>query len=605
MTTRPARILLYFILLLPLLIACASQPDPAIEAAILTPTAAPTPTPHGRGTGGTLHLLHWEAPEVLNPHLTGANKDAEISRITYEPLATFDKDNNMVLLLAAEEPTLDNGGVSPDGKSVTWKLRQDVLWSDGEPFTADDVAFTYEFIMDPAVNAVSWPLYEPIESIEVLDDYTVKVNFAEVNPAWFLPFTGIRGSILPAHAFADYEDNYLQAPANYVPVGTGPYRMLPPGIRPQEVLFLGTSLIQTVKILYEPNEFFREEDKPYFSRIELKGGGLPAEAARSVLQAGDVDFAFNLQLEPSILDELASGGNGHVVTSFGSRVEQIIVNHTDPNRATASGERSSLEFEHPFFSDLRVRQAFAYAIDREAIAALYGSTGQVTYNNLVAPANYVSPNTYYEYNPDKAIALLEEAGWRDEDGDGIREKDGRDLKIVSHAASGSLQRQSQRQILDDLAAVGVDVEVKLIDASVYTGAPETNPDSVFRFQADLQSIDVSTENPDPRAYMQFWLCDSIPQKDNGWSGINLGRWCNPDYDDLFFESNVEIDPDKRRDLFIAMNDLQVQDVAMIPLVHLAKVAGVSDGIEGVDLTPWDANLWNVKDWRRSDDADNR
>jgi peptide/nickel transport system substrate-binding protein len=157
----------------------------------------------------------------------------------------------MVLLLAAEEPTLENGGVAADGKSVTWKLKRGISWSDGEPFTAQDVAFTYEFIMNPAVNAVSRPLYEPIESVEVLDDYTVKVNFTEVTPAWFSPFTGIRGAILPAHAFDAYQDgNYLQAPVNYVPIGTGPYRMLAPGIRPQEVLFLGTSLIQTVKILY-------------------------------------------------------------------------------------------------------------------------------------------------------------------------------------------------------------------------------------------------------------------------------------------------------------------------------------------------------------------
>lgn len=597
----PGKVLL-FAFFLPLIVACAAQAKPAPDATILPFTTEPSPAPVGRGAGGVLKLLHWEAPDTLNPHLAGANKDSEISRIVYEPLATFDKENGMVLLLASDEPTLQNGGVSPDGKSVTWRLKQGVFWSDGEPFTARDVAFTYRFIMDPAVNSVSRPVYEPIETLELIDDYTVKVNFKAVNPAWFLPFTGMRGSILPAHAFTNYADDFLQAPANYVPVGTGPYRMLPPGIRPQEVLFLGTSLIQTVKIVYEPNEYFRESDKPYFSRIELKGGGLPTEAARSVLMVGDVDFAFNLQLEPTLLAQLSGGGAGHVVTSFGPRVEQIILNHSDPNRATAAGERSSMAFPHPIFSDKRVRQAFAYAINRKAIAALYGTTGRVTYANLVAPANVVSPHPFFEYNPQKAIDLLEEAGWRDEDNDGIREKDGRVLKILSHAASGPLQQQSQQIILDNLKAVGVDVEVKLIDASIYTGAPDTNPDSVFRFQADLETIDVSTENPDPRAYMQFWLCDSIPQKANGWSGINLGRWCNKEYDALFAQSNTAIDPDKRRELFVAMNDLQVQDVAIIPLVHLARVAGVNNRIDGVDLTPWDSNLWNVKDWRHGDDS---
>lgn len=583
-----------------LILAACSGATTTVENATPAPTSTATEIPSLRGSGGTLRLLHWQAPDILNPHLAPANKDLEVSRIVYEPLASFDKDNNMVLFLAAEEPTLENGDVAPDGKSVTWKLKQGIKWADGEPFTADDVLFTYEFISNPAVNSPSFPLYESIDNVEVIDDSTVKVNFKEVNPAWAIPFVGLQGAILPRHKFADYNgSNARQAPANFVPVGTGPYTVTADGIKPQEVLFLGTDLIQTVKIVFVPNPYFRNEDQPYFSQIELKGGGTVSEAARAVLKAGEVDFAFNLQLEPEVLDELAAGGKGHVVANFGARVEQIVINHTDPRRETADGELSSIQFPHPIFKDKKVRQALAYAIDREAIAALYGSTGQGTTNNLVAPANFVSPHTFYEYNPDKAKQLLEEAGWVDTNGDGIREKDGVRLEVLSHATVSSLQKQSQQIILQNLRAVGIAVDVNLFDPSTYFGDPATNPDSVFRFQADLESLDISSELPDPGTYMRFWICDQIPQKSNGWSGINLGRWCNSQYDALFRQSNSEIDPDKRRDLFIQMNDLQVEDVAMIPLVHLARVSGVSNQIEGIEPTPWDGDLWNVKDWTRS------
>jgi peptide/nickel transport system substrate-binding protein len=595
----PGRVLLAFLLVALAVVACTGQTsDPRATVMPVTPTPSPQPT--GRGAGGTLRLLHWQTPDTLNPHLTAFNQELEVSRLTYEPLASFDSDNNMVLFLAAEEPTLENGGVAPDGKSVTWNLKQNVRWSDGEPFTADDVLFTYEFITNPAVQSPSLLLYETIEDVEVIDDYTVRINFEQVNPAWAIPFVGLQGSILPRHVFEPFNNgNARIAPANTMPVGTGPYRVLDPGIKPQEVLFLGTELIQTVKIVYEPNPYYREADKPYFREVQLKGGGTPSEAARAVLAAGEIDYAFNLQIDPDILDELVTDGHGRVVANFGARVEQIVVNHSDPDRRTSTGEVSSIEFEHPVFKDKRVRQALVYAIDRHAIADLYGSTGRATVNNLVAPANYVSPNEFYEYDPVQARLLLNEAGWIDDDGDGIREKDGQPLSLISHALVSDLQKQSQQIIQQNLREVGVDVDVRLLDASVFFGNPVTNRNSVFRFPADLESLDISSESPDPGSYMQYWVCDQIPQEVNGWTGINMGRWCNDEYDDLFDKAATEIDPLIRRDLFIEMNDVQVEDVAMIPLVHLARVAGVNNRIEGVSPTPWDADVWNIHNWRSS------
>jgi peptide/nickel transport system substrate-binding protein len=582
------------------LAACAGQPAQPEETEAQT-GVTPTATPTGRGAGDTLRILHPQAPTTLNPHLTQAIKDREASRITYEPLASFDKDGNLVPFLAAEIPSLENGGVAADHKSVTWKLKQDVKWSDGEPFTADDVLFTYEFVSNPEANASSAANYEVIEDIHIIDPYTVKINFKDANPAWAVPFVGIQGCIIPRHVFEPFNGpNVAEAPANTLPVGTGPYRVVEPGIKPQEVLFLGTQLVETNKIVFEPNPYFREVDKPFFSRIEFRGGGTADEAARLV-QEGEVDYAYDLvRLDPAKLAELETAEQGRLVPNFLPRVERILLNRTDPNRETADGERSSLEFPHPFFSDKKVRQAFAHAIDREAIAELYGPAGRPTTNNLVAPPPYNSPNTFYEFDLEKAKALLDEAGWRDTDGDGTRDKDGVEMKVTFQTTVGAAVQQTRLIVKEALESIGVEVELKTVDSGIMFGPGAANPDSAPRFNADMQEFAARSSSPDPSSYMQWWTCSRIPQKANDWRVVlNFERWCSPEYDALYQQSTTEMDPEKRRQIFIQMNDLLIEDVVMIPLVHLADAQGVNRAIEGVDLTPWDMNTWNIKDWRKA------
>jgi peptide/nickel transport system substrate-binding protein len=563
------------------------------------PEAAPTEEVSQRGTGDTLRLLHPETPTTLNPHLARAVKDREASRITFEPLATFDKDGNLVPFLAAEIPTLDNGGVAADGKSVTWKLKQDVQWSDGEPFTADDVLFTYEFVSNAEVGAASAGNYSAIESVEVIDDYTVKLNFKDVNPAWALPFVGVQGAVIPRHIYEPYNGPNVQDSAQVLPVGTGPYRVMPPGIKPQEVLLLGTQLVETNKIDFEPNPFFREPDKPYFSRVEFRGGGTANEAARLSLEDGWVDVAYTLeQLSPEELAQKEQAGQGRLVTNFGARVERVLLNRTDPNEETADGERSSTEFSHPFFSDEKVRQAFAHAIDRETITALFGPVARPTTNNLVAPPQFNSPNTFYEYDLGKAKALLDEAGWVDTDGDGFRDKDGVEMKVDFQTFVGTIPQEIQQIIKAALEELGVEVELKITDSSIMFGPGADNPDSAWRFNADMMQFSVRSASPDPSAYMRYWVCDSVPQKANNWTGNNFERWCSPEYDALLAQSTTEIDPEKRAQLFIQMNDTLIEDVVMIPIAYRADATGVSNTLEGIDLTPWDTNTWNIQDWRR-------
>ena len=534
----------------------------------------------------TLRLLYWQAPTILNPHFSSGFKDSEASRITLEPLASFDADGNMVLFLAAEEPTLDNGGVAADGTSVTWKLKEGITWSDGTPFTAADVAFTYEFIVNPEVATVNAGSYELVQTVEALDDTTVKITFKEPNPAWYLVFTGTEGMVLPRHMFETYNGaNGREAPANTMPVGTGPYRV--------------TSFTPGDVIVYEANPNYRDADQLAFSRVELKGGGDATSAARAVLQTGDVDYANNLQVEAAILKQLEAAGQGQVVANFGSLVERIIFNFTDPNQATADGETSSVEFPHPFFSDPQVRQAINLAIDRETIAAqLYGPTGKATTNFLVAPGPFASPNTSYSYDPEAAAALLDGAGWVDSNGNGTRDRNGQEMQVVFQTSVNPVRQKTQEIVKQSLEQLGIGVELKGIDASVYFSGDPANRDTLDRFSADLQMFATGNTNPDPGSYMQTYTCAEIAQKANDWSKSNYARHCNPAYDALWQQVAVELDPETRQDLFIQMNDLLINEAAVLPIVHRADVSGVSNRLEGIDLTPWDLSTWNIADWRR-------
>jgi peptide/nickel transport system substrate-binding protein len=447
-----------------------------------------------RGQGGTLRLFYHQAPTTLNPHLSQSNKDLNASRITYEPLASFDKNGEMVPFLATEVPSLDNGGVASDGTSVTWQLKEDVLWSDGEPFTADDVLFTYEYVSNPDVASTSAAAYAGIDSVEVLDEDSVRVNFKAPTAAWFLPFVGPQGMILPRHVFEEHNGpDAADAAANLLPVGTGPYRVT--DFVEEDILIIGDNAVSTVKIVYEANPFFREPDKPFFGTVELQGGG-DINLAVLATKEGLVDFAWNIRVGEEALTDMESGGNAVAVVALGPFVERIMINFTDPNSETAGGERSSVEFPHPFLTDEAVRQAIALAIDREAVADVYGRSGRFTPNIATQPAYIDSPNTSYEYNPARAELLLEEAGWVDSDGDGIREKDGVELRILFQTSIEPLRQFAQQQVKSDLEAIGFEVELKTIDSSIFFGSPENTIDTRRQFYGALHGrLDLCRDCP--------------------------------------------------------------------------------------------------------------
>lgn len=540
--------------------------------------------PTKAGGGGKLRLLWWQAPTILNAHLASGTKDYDAARVVCEPLAAFDPEANFVPILAADIPSLDNGGLAKDGTAVTWKLKKDVLWHDGQPFTADDVIFTWEFAADSATGATTLGTYATIDHIDKIDAHTVKVVFKEPTALWYDAFCGNRGHILPKHLFAQYKGQEARnAPYNLKPIGTGPYKIVE--FKPGDV------------VLYEINPLYHVSNRPFFDTVELKGGGDATSAARAVLQTGEFDFAWNMQVEHQVLSGLERGGKGKVLITPGSSVEHIQINFTDP-WTEVDGERSSLKKPHPFQTDPLIRQAYALAVDRRTVAEqLYGAGGQPTRNFLVAPPRYASANTAWEFDPKKAAALLDQAGWK-RSNDGVRVKDGQRLKIVYQTSVNPIRQKTQAIIKKTLEDIGFDVELKAVNAGVYFSSDPGNPDTYSHFYTDIQMYNTGPGSPDPQAHMDKFTSWQIAQQANNWSGRNIMRWSSPDYDQLWKQAAAELDPMKRAALYIAMNDMVIKHNVVVPVIWRHLVSAANTQLRGMDLTTWDSNLWRLAYWHR-------
>jgi peptide/nickel transport system substrate-binding protein len=554
------------------------------SAGIAAAQTRSTYKPTKRGGGGPIRTLWWQAPTNLNPHFATGTKDQDGSRIFYEPLGAYDPDGNIVPILAAEVPSLQNGGVAKDGKSVTWKLRKNVVWHDGKPFTADDVVFNWEYVMDPGTAAVTIGQYQDIQRIDKLDSHTVKIGFKDPSPFWSAPFCGPTGMIVPKHLFEAFKGGKSrEAPTNLKPVGTGPYKFV--DFKPGDI------------VRAEINQNYHAPNRPYFDTLEMKGGGDAVSAARAVIQTGEFDYAWNLQVEDDILKRMEQGGKGKVDIALGGNIEHIQLNTADP-WTDVEGERASPKTKHPVLADTAVRQALNLLVDRAAVQEqIYGRTGIATANFLNAPSKFQSKNMKWEFNIDRANQLLDQAGWK-RGSDGIRVKDGKRLKFL-YQTSINAPRQKNQQIVKQAAAkAGIEMELKSVTASVFFSSDPGNNDTYPHFYSDLQMYTTTMTAPDPQRFMDQFTTAQISSKANKWSGRNVTRWSNDEYDRAWKAAEAEMDPVKRAALFIKCNDLVIQNVVVIPVVWRPRVAAISSRLREAQQSGWDSDFWNLPNWYR-------
>jgi peptide/nickel transport system substrate-binding protein len=329
----------------------------------------------------------------------------------------------------------------------------------------------------------------------------------------------------------------------------------------------------------------------------MKGGGDAVGAARAVIQTGEYDYAWNMQVEDEILKRFEQGGKGHVDIVAGGNIEHIQVNTTDP-WTEVDGERSSAKTKHPSLSDPAVRQALNLLVDRHSVQEeIYGRTGIATANFLNAPSRFVSKNTKFEFNVDKANQILESAGWK-KGGDGIRAKDGKKLKFVYQTSINAPRQKNQQIVKQACAKVGIDVELKSVTANVFFSSDPANLDTFPHFSTDLQMFTTTMTQPDPQRFMDQFVSWEVASKENKWAGRNPTRWRNEEYDRTWKAAEAEMDPVKRAVHFIKMNDLLIQHIVVIPVVFRPRVAAVSNRMRDVVQSGWDGDFWALAYWSK-------
>ena len=542
-----------------------------------------------RGAAGELRVLAVQAASSLSVHNATGGKDISASMVISEPLLSYDGDGALVPILAMEVPSLENGLLAADLSAATFNLKPDVLWSDGTPFTANDVKFTWEWNIDPdnqSIDRVSW---EIISDVEVVDDLTCTITFDPPTYGWFQPCASNIGALYPAHFWAD-SDDFTQTNTEFSlnPIGTGPYTLQE--FKPNE------------EVVYAASETYREATKPAFSTFVLRGGADPTTSIQAVTIGDEWDMAFTLMIDPETLASVI-GDQGEVLGALGTGVEKIQVNFSDPN-TEVDGQQSEVNTPHPFLTDDAVRKAMSMAIDRDQIAEkLYGSPA--TANMLVGLKAFESPNTAHVYDPAAAEAVLEEAGWVM--GAEAREKDGVELAMVFTSTVNQRRQRTQAVVKANLESIGFKVELNQVDGSIFFDGDIENTQNFTHFYSDLQMYTDGATSAYPVNYMKYWYAgpdnENVAQKGNGYSGTNKTRWVSAEYDAAFDALVALVDPEEVAAQFILLNDMVVENVVEIPLVQtFADLFAINNRIrkENVVVSPFGDLYWNLANWNLAD-----
>jgi peptide/nickel transport system substrate-binding protein len=506
-----------------------------------------------------------------------------------EPLAGFDEKGVVFPRLAVDVPTVENGGVAKDLTSITWKLKPGLKWSDGTPVTSADVKFTYGYCKAPDGGCAQASKFEGVKSVETPDAETIVITFDAPKPNPYVSFVGATAPVLQAAQFAKCVG--AAAPtctdANNMPIGTGPFKV--------------TSFKTNDTVELEANPNYRDPAKPAFATMTLKGGGDAEAAARAVMETGEFDYAWNTQVNPELQTQMAAGGKGHFVNGFGTLTERLEMNLTDPSADLPADQRSTVAHPHPILSDVNVRKALSMAIDRQALVDVgYGTAGKPTCNIVPAPENFASDNVdCIKQDMAGAKAMLDAAGWK-VGANGIREKDGKKLHILYQSTVNPVRQDFQSLIKSWWTDLGVDVELKSIDASVFFGGDAGSPDTYQHFYADVEMFANNFDGTDPEAFLAQYKCDKIPSPKLQWQGENVPRFCDKAYDALSDKMSQTADMAERGKLAKQLNDIITKvNYATVPLVDRGRLSAVSNTLGGVIINVWDSELWNAQDWTRT------
>ena len=517
------------------------------------PSSAPAPDGGGaspRGSNARLVVGYDREPDTLNRFSTHILEDIETCVV--EGLVTTNEKMEVVPLLAASIPTLENGGVvlrKDGGMDVTWNLRPEVKWHDGTPHTSADVQFTVQAINSPTYNPESTDGFDRITSVDTPDPLTAVLHYKEIYAPYQLQF--VRGT-LPKHVLAgrdiDTANDY-----NRAPLGTGPYKVAE----------------------WKSGEYIRLEAVPDYWR------GTPATISTLLFK-----FVANTTTR---INQLKSG-----------EVDMVVMFPWDKHREVAAIPGVTVHridgngYEHvtlnqrafPAFADLRVRQALNHAVDRDLIAkAILEGLAPVT-AGPVQPVSWAhNPGIRrYAFDPARAKALLDEAGWKDSNGDGVRDKDGQKFSFTLITQAGFAVRENVAQVLQrQFKDVGVEAAVQLHDGTSI---------SKLWFEGKFHAMLHWWQLPADPELTLFFAKDRMPP-----AGRNINYVSDDQLTSLVYAADRTVDQAARAKI-LGEAQARIADLAVeIPLYGVTKLDAVPARLKGFTGNPTNTGpFWNVHAW---------
>ncbi len=556
------------------------------------PTGTTAPPGGMAGEGGELLLLQWQAVSQIVSYLSTGTKDLLAGSLVLEPLAEVAPDGSLVPALAEAIPSKSDGSIAEDDTSITWTLKEGLLWADGSPVTADDAVFTWEYCSNPDTGCSQD--MSTVASVVAVDERTIQITWTTPQPYPFTIFTTFQQPIIQRAQFADCVGSAAQGctEQNFAPVGTGPYMVTE--LRPED----------TVTYAYNPNYRGVPDGKPFFGTVTIKGGGDAEASARSVLEIDEADYGWNLQVAPEILGPMEQAGNGVVKVGFTANVEHLNLNHTNNRNPDNPSEFLDGTNPHPiFFLNGDLARALSMAINREEMAAVgYGPAGVPTCTLWPVPGEAAdSLDWCLTHDPDGANALLDELGYVDTDDDGIRETpDGLPLEFDLVTSTNAVRQTEQDLIARDWEAIGVAVNNRNEDAGLFFDGTCAADACIWKFFTDIQMYTNGASLPDALGYFSGFKTSEIPSPETNWGGGNPTHYSSPEFDAAWDQLSVTaLDDPARVGLVKSLQELVVNDGAIVPLIHRASVSAFGNDIQGVgDLNAWDSEYWNIEEWSR-------
>jgi peptide/nickel transport system substrate-binding protein len=509
----------------------------------------------GDRTGPSNDLLvvgYDREPDTMNRFSTHILED--IQGCVIEGLTITDERMNVIPLLAAEVPTLGNGGVvlrADGGMDVTWRLRPGVRWHDGVPFSSHDVKFTVEAINSPDYNPESTDGFDRIERVDTPDSLTAIVRYREIYAPYALQF--IRGA-LPKHVLEGRDIDGAQD-YNRNPLGTGPYKVAE--------WKTGESVL-----LERVPDYWRGDSLPAIRRILFRF--IPNTTTRiNQLRGGEVHVTALVPWDKYRDVRDVPGLTIHRMQ--GNSYEHVTLNQ----RSVAA------------FRDLLVRRALTHAIDRELLVRTILDSLAPVIHGPIQPVSWAFTDSVarYDYNPDSARRLLDAAGWRDTNGDGIRDKDGKNLSFTMITQAGFAVRENVSQAMQRMwRDVGVDATIRLVDGTSISGLWFEG-----RFDAMLHWWHMPA---DPELTL-FFARDRTPP-----AGRNINYVEDDSLTALLYASDRTVDVERRKALLVAAQQRIAELAVEIPLYNVTRLDAVPANLEGFTGNPTNAGIfWNVHAWR--------